>query len=85
MLVYALDSSVPLNKTLGLSGEFFNYKLDGTTFLGLLDPGLNSNCVNSWNPLMVSGCCLLIMVNFHISQFQSEYVCVCVRTLFTHF
>lgn len=48
---------VPLIKTLGLSGEFFNYEIDGTTFLGLLDPGLCSNCVNSWNPLMVSGCC----------------------------
>lgn len=66
-MVCVLDSSVPLTKTLGLSGEFFNYELVGTTFLGLLDPGLNSNCVNSWNPLMVSGYCLLIMVNFHIS------------------
>lgn len=66
----------PLTKTLGLSGEFFNHEIDRTTFLGLLDPGLNSNWVNSWNPLMVSGYCWLILINFHIRQFQC--VCVCV-------
>ena len=54
-MVSALDSPGPLTKTLGLSGKFFNYEIDGTTFRGWLDPGLSSDCVNSWNPLMVSG------------------------------
>lgn len=62
--LYALHSLVPLTETLGLSGEFFNYDIDGTAFLGLLNPALNSDCVNSWNPL-ISGHCLLIWINFH--------------------
>lgn len=78
-MVYTLDSSGPLTKTLGLAGEFFNYEIDGTTFLGPLDPGLNSNYINSWNPLMVSGYCWLVLINFHIGQFLfiCVYVCVC--------
>ena len=75
-MVYVLDSPGPLTKTLGLSGEFFNYGIGGTTFLGLLDPGLNSNYINSWNPLMISGYFWLILINFCIGQFH--YVCLCV-------
>lgn len=40
--LYAFDSPVLLTETLGLSGEFFSYDKGGTAFLGLLDPGLNS-------------------------------------------
>lgn len=56
-MVYALDSTVSFTKMLDLDGQFFKYEIDVVTFLGLLDPGLNSNCVNSWNPLTLSGCC----------------------------
>ena len=74
-MVSALDSPGPLTKTLGLSGEFFNYEIDGTAFRGWLDPGLSSGCVNSWNPLMVSGYCWLILITFTLARFP---MCVCV-------
>lgn len=77
-MVSALDSPRPLTKTLGFSGEFFNYEIDGTAFRGWLDPGLSSDCVNSWNPLMVSGYCWLILINFHIGTFHYVCLCVCV-------
>lgn len=77
--LYAFDSPVPLAETLGLSGEFFSYDKGGTAFLGLLDLGLNSNCVHSWNPLMVSGCCLLTLINLPISQLYCACACFCVR------
>ena len=68
---------MPLTKTLDLSGEVFNYDVDETAFLGLLDPGLTSDCVDSWNPLTVSGYCLLISINFHISQFHCACASLC--------
>ena len=77
-MVSALDSPRPLTKTLGLSGEFFNYEIDGTAFRGWLDPGLSSDCVNSWNPLMVSGYCWLILINFHLGTLHYVCLCVCV-------
>lgn len=56
-MVSALDFHVPLTKTLNLSGEFFNYEIDGTTFLTLQYPGLDSNRINLRNPLKVVGFC----------------------------
>lgn len=56
-VVSALDFHVPLTKTLDLSGEFFNYEIDGTTFLALQHAGLDSNCINLKNPLKVVGFC----------------------------
>lgn len=70
-----LTSQYPWQDTWPLWGIFQLWNRLEPHSLGLQGPDLNSNCINSWNPLIVSGFCWLALVDFHIGQFYCVRMC----------